>query len=759
MPHLALFLFGGFKAELDGQSLTGFGTDKNRALLAYLALDSGRPHRREALAALLWPDQPEAAARNSLRQALYQLRHLLPHESETEPYLLITSEQVRFNQASDHSVDVLEFKSLLSACQSHHQPGDLELCAGCLESLQRAVDLYQGEMLEGLTLARCDQFTDWQIFSQEECHRQALAAISLLADVHENSLDYARLIACTQKAIKLEPWLESAYQRQMWALAMTGQRKRALLLFNDLRNVLQHEMGLPPSVGTRRLYEQIRDGLLPGQRAVEDRLFVSTAPTHQTAVKSVIPFAGRQVELAQLNSYLSDSLAGQGRVAFVSGEAGSGKTALLLEFARQAVNSHDDLLVAGGTCSAYRGLGDPFQPFREILGSLAGTSPVPSPTGDPISEEHTRRLRAAVPVLLQTLLETGPGLVGTLLPAQSLLHRARKTPGLDAATAASLETLAAHPVPEQAAAASPEPLAASLPSETSWMPRDLYDQVVRLLQAFSHRFPLLILIDNLQWSDSATSSLLFHLGSHLSGGRILLLGAYRSEDIISTWDRPRHPMDAALKEFQRRFGETLVDLSCADGRAFVRTCLDSMPNNFGRDFRETLYRHTGGNALFTVELLRAMQARGELVKDKAGQWDITPDIDWEKLPARVEAIITERIDRLDRECLTLLEAASVQGEVFIVPALANVLGVSEDEINTYLSGPLCKQHQLVSRFTPQDQDHCLQACYQFRHTLFQKHLYNNLDESRRVSLHQATVKALVRLFCSTLASDGAFTDQ
>jgi hypothetical protein len=73
MSRLALYLFGGFRAELDGNPLTSFGTDKNRALLAYLALESDRPHRREALASLLWPARPDPVARNSLRQALYQL--------------------------------------------------------------------------------------------------------------------------------------------------------------------------------------------------------------------------------------------------------------------------------------------------------------------------------------------------------------------------------------------------------------------------------------------------------------------------------------------------------------------------------------------------------------------------------------------------------------------------------------------------------------------------------------------------------------
>ncbi len=94
---------------------------------------------------------------------------ILEPGSETVPHLLITTEQVQFNPASDHWVDVLEFKTRLSACQSHH-PAGLSLCAGCLDSLQRTIALYQGELLDGLTLPRCTHFTDWQILTQEACH-------------------------------------------------------------------------------------------------------------------------------------------------------------------------------------------------------------------------------------------------------------------------------------------------------------------------------------------------------------------------------------------------------------------------------------------------------------------------------------------------------------------------------------------------------------------------------------------------------------
>jgi DNA-binding SARP family transcriptional activator len=745
MSHLALYLFGGFRAELDDQPQDGFSTDKNRALLAYLALECRTPHRREALASLLWPHRGENAAHNSLRQALYQLRHILVLASDSEPHLLITAEQVQFNPASDHWVDVLEFETRLSACQSHH-PAGLNLCASCLESMQRAMALYQGETLDGFTLPHCTRFSDWQILTQEACHHQALATLSLLAGYFEANHAYEQLIACTQRKIELEPWRESAYRRQMWALAMNGQSELALRQYEALREVLQRELGIPPTDETRQLFERIRNSRLPGPRTWQGNGGLPHIPADKPLEKAAGPlFAGRKSELAQLHHYLGDSLAGQGRVAFVNGEAGSGKTALLNEFACRAMHAHGDLLVAGGACRAYAGLGDPCQPFREILETLAGISPAPRP-GAVLSAEHARRLAAALPAILLTLLEASPRLIGSLLPTQELLQHARQTNTVDASTLARLAARAAQPDSVGTAAVHPDSQAEHSPSETSFLQQmGLFDQLARLLLALSHRFPLLILLDNLQRLDRASASLLFHLGGCLAGGRIFLLGAYRPEDIASPGEQKRHPIVAILNEFQRCFGEMQVDLSRADGRAFVNAYLDSQPNHFDEDFRATLYRLTGGNALFTVELLRARQARGEVFQDQNGYWVPGPQVNWDQLPARVEAVIAERLGRLDRKCLTLLEAASVQGQVFIAEVLAQVLGVTEEEITTRLSGPLCKQHRLVRSLDLANSDGPRQASYQFQHLLFQKYLYQGLDDVQRARLLQATAEALERL--------------
>jgi len=83
-------------------------------------------------------------------------------------------------------------------------------------------------------------------------------------------------------------------------------------------------------------------------------------------------FVARESELAQLGVFLSRALSGQGAVCFVSGDAGSGKTALVTEFARRALEEHEELVVAIGQSDAQTGDGDAYLPFRELLGTLTG---------------------------------------------------------------------------------------------------------------------------------------------------------------------------------------------------------------------------------------------------------------------------------------------------------------------------------------------------------------------------------------------------
>lgn len=83
-------------------------------------------------------------------------------------------------------------------------------------------------------------------------------------------------------------------------------------------------------------------------------------------------FVGREGELARLEYFLGQALGGRGQTAFVTGEAGSGKTALIEAFAEKAGRYSDDLIVALGNCSAHSGMADPYLPFCEVLSILSG---------------------------------------------------------------------------------------------------------------------------------------------------------------------------------------------------------------------------------------------------------------------------------------------------------------------------------------------------------------------------------------------------
>ncbi|MBU1879941.1 MAG: hypothetical protein KJ734_13430, partial [Chloroflexi bacterium] len=205
---------------------------------------------------------------------------------------------------------------------------------------------------------------------------------------------------------------------------------------------------------------------------------------------------------------------------------------------------------------------------------------------------------------------------------------------------------------------------------------------------------------------------------------------------------------------QRMWGTISVDLDQAEGRAFVEAFLDSEPNRLGTTFREALYRHTGGQALFTVELLRGLQEHGDLVRDETGRWMEGPTLDWDRLPARVEAVIAERVGQLPPEWQALLTAASVEGEVFTAEVVARVQGMNEDKVVRGLSGALSQSHQLVTahsreRLRPGGQ--CLSR-YRFRHHLFQRYLYQRLDLVEQARLHEATGRAIEWLLAANPAA-------
>jgi len=191
-----------------------------------------------------------------------------------------------------------------------------------------------------------------------------------------------------------------------------------------------------------------------------------------------------------------------------------------------------------------------------------------------------------------------------------------------------------------------------------------------------------------------------------------------------------------INEFQRLFGDIEISLGQADSREFVKALLDSEPNQLGVSFRQLLFQRSHGNPLFTIELLRGMQERGDVVQDQSGYWIEGESLDWETMPARVEAVIAERIDRLAPPLQTALQAASVQGVEFYAEVVAKVLGTDERETVQRLSSELDRRHRLIHAQAIERLGSQRISSYRFRHSMFQKYLYDRLDPVERSYLHE-----------------------
>ncbi|MBN1248846.1 MAG: AAA family ATPase [Anaerolineae bacterium] len=445
------------------------------------------------------------------------------------------------------------------------------------------------------------------------------------------------------------------------------------------------------------------------------------------------PFVGREPELARLNGYLEAAISGRGQVAFVVGGPGRGKTALLRAFAERAMAAHSDLLAVNGTCNAYAGTGDAYLPFRDALGMLTGDVASLWSAGL-VTRDHARRLWSALALVLAALVAHGPYVVGTLVPGRSLLGRAAEA-GLDGAPW----------LPELKA------LSARLGGST--LPQSgLFRQVINVLRAVAVAHPLLIALDDLQWADPGSCGLLLYLGRQLVGSRILVVGAYRPEEVPMAGGTDgragAHPLTQVIYELRRLYGGVWVDLREADearGKQFVKALIAAEPNRLGPGFQSALHAQTGGHPLFTVELLRTLQERGDLRRSEDGAWVGGGHLEWGALPARVEAVIAERLERLGPAARDLLTVASVEGETFTTNVVAQVQGLGQREMLRILDD-LARHHRLVREADAVVVDGRHLARYSFAHALFQAYAYEQIGTATRRLLHGEVAVALEAVY-------------
>jgi DNA-binding SARP family transcriptional activator/predicted ATPase len=326
MAGLTIRTLGSFQVSIEARPITKFESNKARALLAYLVVESGKAHTREKLADLFWPDLPPKRACSNLSQALFSLRQLLGDRLAQPPYLLRSREVVQFNPESDYWLDVQVFKAHLADGNLQTQ-SQSESLPGLCQRLEAAVELYRGDFLEGLTFDSSLAFDEWVLVVRQRLQWQALMALHHLAETYAERGQLERALPFAWRQVQLDPLSEIACRQLMRLLAASDQRSQALAQFERLQVMLAEELAVAPEAETLQLWERLRGaGGLPS---------LSERQPHNLPA-FLTPLIGRRKELAEVHKRLGHP---DCRLLTILGPGGSGKTRLALEVARASLDT------------------------------------------------------------------------------------------------------------------------------------------------------------------------------------------------------------------------------------------------------------------------------------------------------------------------------------------------------------------------------------------------------------------------------------
>ncbi len=528
---------------------------QERRLLALLLTVRGQALSADQIIDRLWPDADPAGAATTLRSAISSLRRTL--EPDLPPraasrYILTRHAGYAWNSASGAWIDVDEFLACLAEEGRRAtdvwggRPTDsagVAVGQAPLAALERAVALYRGDYLAD------EPGAPWADAERERLRERFLQALQTVAERYAARGEPGRAIDQARRGLAHDPLREPFYRVLMLAQALSGDTAGALRTYERCRAVLVDALGSEPSPQTRDLHHAILRG---------DSLGPSGAPARPAAPVAASPLRpapgerrptrliGRERELAELHGWLDAWARGRGGIITVVGEAGIGKSRLAEEV-RQKALARGGLALTLRATALERSL--PFAPLSEAVRPLLRAAP------DNALRQVPRAALAVIAELLPTLRERLPDLPA-LPPVPPAEHQNR-----------------------------------------------LLDGLVDLARALASAQPLLLICDDAQWADAATLMALGRLARLAPRRPILIVLAYRSEEL---------PDNPALHTLLRSLGREmllrpllLTRFDPGEVARFLADLAHTDPHPLAA-LAARLAARTGGNPLFLTVAVQAL---------------------------------------------------------------------------------------------------------------------------------------------------------
>jgi tetratricopeptide (TPR) repeat protein len=443
-------------------------------------------------------------------------------------------------------------------------------------------------------------------------------------------------------------------------------------------------------MGGRRspyLFEQLGAVELKGLPEPVDVLDVRWEPLDEAAAESGVPLparlthvpltgvVAREAEAALLTDAYKRAAAGEGRaVVLVSGEAGVGKTTLVAEAARRAAKEGACVLL--GRCQ--EDVSASYSPFAEALHHYVAHAP-----------EH----------VLRTHVEAHGGDITSMVPALG-------------------QRLGEVPAPTR-----------TDPDTERYL---LYGAVAGLLTAASTLQPTVLVLDDLQWSDSQSLRLLRHVVATVDSARLLVLGTFRDSELL-----PYNPLRDLLGALQREPSISRIQLKGFDDTgvlALMEAAAGQRLEEAATDLAHALCLETEGNPFFVGEVLRSLMETGAIYQDDRGRWTAAGEMSEMVLPNSVREVISARVGRLGTQAGRVLSMAAVIGRDFDFDLLDAVTDLGADEVLDLLDAA---SGAALVREIPD-----VPGRYGFSHALTQHTLYQDLPRVRRTRAHRQVAEAI-----------------